>query len=256
MSLDLARTEIPRVDDVIPPTGALLRRLRPTAQALIRRRLRVVLHGTEHVPPTGPVVLASNHIGLLDGPLMAIFSPRPVHALTKREMFEGRTGRGLRLSGQIPLDRVMTDPLAIKICLRVLRDGGVVGIYPEGTRGTGEFRHVHGGVAYLALVSGAPVVPLVMFGTRPDGGGMNAVPEKGTTVHMVYGPPIRVEPTPWPRSREQVRTTAVLLHREFLVHLERAHELTGRALPGPITDLSPDDVVATRPVSLKEHLDD
>lgn len=244
------------LDGVVPPSDGLLRRLRPTAQALIRRRIDVVLHGTEQFPATGPVILASNHIGLVDGPLMTIFSPRPVHALTKREMFEGRTGRGLRLSGQIPLDRVMTDPGAIKTCVRVLADGGVVGIYPEGTRGTGEFRHVHGGVAYLALVSGAPVVPLIMFGSRPDGGGTNAVPQKGATIDMVYGPPIRIAPQPWPRTREQVRRTAVFLHREFLAHLERAQALTGRSLPGPITDLSPDDVVATRPVSLKEHLDD
>ena len=59
----------------------------------------------------------------------------------------------------------------MKTCLRVLRDGGVVGIFPEGTRGAGEFDRFHRGAAYLALVTGAPVVPVVILGTREPGGG-------------------------------------------------------------------------------------
>jgi 1-acyl-sn-glycerol-3-phosphate acyltransferase len=200
------------------------------------------------------VIYCSNHVGLLDGPLLAAFSPRPVHALTKREMFEGRTGRGLRAVGQIPLDRTSVDPRAIKTCLRILSDGGVVAIYPEGTRGSGELHHFHGGAAYLALASGAPVVPLVLFGSRPEGGGVNAVPARGDRIDVVFGRSVSVAQTPWPRTREQVRTTAVLLHKEMLAHLERARALTGRELPGPITDLSPDEVMQTRPVSLKENL--
>ncbi len=256
MTLDLAHTDLPRLDDVRAPTQLLLRGLRPTARAVLRRRMQVELHGAEHVPMSGPVILASNHIALLDGPLMAIFSPRPVHALTKREMFEGKLGWGLRASGQIPLHRTTVDPAGIKRCLRVLADGKVVGVYPEGTRGTGEYPRVHGGAAYLALVSGAPIVPLVMFNSRPHGGGTNALPEPGASVHLVYGAPIHVDRVPWPRTREQVRDTSVLLHREFLAHLDHARELTGCELPGPITDLDPAEVQATRPVSLKEHLND
>ena len=50
------------------------------------------MHGTERVPRTGPVIFASNHTGVIDGPLLAIFSPRPAHALTKVEMFKGCMG--------------------------------------------------------------------------------------------------------------------------------------------------------------------
>ena len=256
MSLELARHDLPRIDDVRPPMYWFLRTFRFLGRFALRRRFQVVIHGAEHFPRTGPVILASNHIALMDGPLMAIFSPRPVHALTKQEMFAGRLGGALRLVGQVKLDRLLVDPLAIKTCLRVLADGKVVGVYPEGTRGSGEYHRVHGGAAYLALVSGAPIVPLVMFGSRPHGGGSNALPAKGATVHMVYGPPLHVDPVPWPRSREQVRATSMLLHREFLAHLDRARELTGCELPGPITDLDPAEVQTTRPVSLKEHLHD
>ena len=83
-----------------------------------------------------------------------------MHALTKKEMFDGRLGRFLLTSGQVPLDRFHSDPGAVKTCLRVLRDGGAVGIFPEGSRGGGEFDRFHRGAAYLGLVSGAPIVPV------------------------------------------------------------------------------------------------
>jgi len=238
------------------PSDRILRLGRPLARRIIRSRFTVVSHDEHHVPRTGPALIASNHIGLMDGPLMGIFGPRPVHALTKREMFEGGTGRVLRAAGQIPLDRMLVDPLAIKTCLRVLAGGGLVGVYPEGTRGSGELNHLHAGLAYLALASGAPVVPLVMFGSRPPDGGVNSVPARGDRVDMVYGAPLSFPRQGWPRTREQVRATSALLHRALLDHLAAARTLTGRELPGPIPDLSPDDVVMNAPASTKEMLDD
>ena len=151
-------------------------------------RYDVRIHDDHLVPRTGPAVIASNHVGLLDGPLLAAFAPRVVHALTKKEMFEGRTGAFLRAVGQIPLSRYDADPAAIKDCLKVLREGGVVGIYPEGTRGDGELRHFHTGAAYLALVTGAPVVPLVVFGTREPGGGTDSGPPAGRPIRLRVRP--------------------------------------------------------------------
>ena len=84
--------------------------MRPIAVRVMGRRWPVTVHGAEHVPASGGVILAANHIGLLDGPLLATYAPRPVHALTKREMFDGRLGGFLRGTGQIPLDRFATDP--------------------------------------------------------------------------------------------------------------------------------------------------
>ena len=246
--------DLPRVDTVRPPHDRFFRTFRPSGRAALRTLWRVRNHGTHHLPERGPVILASNHVGLMDGPLLAIFCPRPVHALTKREMFDGRTGHGLRAVGQIPLARTEVDPAAVKTCLRVLDRGKVVGIYPEGARGAGDFTHLHAGVAYLALASGAPVVPVVNFGTRPPGGGRNALPRRGGRIDFVYGAPVRVPRRPWPRTREQVRDTALFLHRELLAHLDRARAETGLDLPGPIADPTPQDVLVTRPVSTKENL--
>ena len=232
--------DLPRTEAVPPPRRLLLQTLRPTARALLRRRFGVrVLHG-QRVPQEGPVIVAGNHVGILDGPLLAIFTPRPVHALTKEEMFTGRMGTLLRSSGQIPLNRYAADPRAIKTCLRVLSDGGTIGVFPEGGRGDGELRRFHHGAAYLALVTGAPVVPLMMFGTRPPGGGLGAVPEKGSDdVVLWYGEPWHVEPVPWPRSRAAVLDASALLRERMLADLDAAKAETGRTLPGPIPGPTP-----------------
>jgi len=216
------------------PTRFLIRTLRPTARFVVRRRFSVALHGLEHVPADGPVILASNHVGVADGPLLAIFSPRPVHALTKEEMFAGRLGRFLHLSGQVPLDRFNSDPAAVKACLRVLRDGGVVGIFPEGSRGSGEFHRFHRGAAYLGLATGAPIVPVIQLGTREPGAGSSALPKRGGHVDLVYGPPHTFPAMPWPRTKQAVEDASRTLRDVMVAHLEHAKALTGRTLPGPI----------------------
>jgi 1-acyl-sn-glycerol-3-phosphate acyltransferase len=233
-SRSVAHFDLPRSHDAVHPSHRLLRALRPAARAWFRSRYDVRVHGVEHVQPQGPHIIASNHLGLVDGPLLGAFAPRPVHALTKKEMFEGRTGVALRAVGQIPLSRHEVDPSAIKDCLRVLRDGGVVAIYPEGTRGSGEFHHMRSGVAYLALVTGAPVVPLAVFGTREAGGGIDSVPPRGSRFDLVYGPPVYWEPHPWPRRQVHVRQVADSLRKTFLDHLVEARRITGRELPGPV----------------------
>lgn len=216
------------------PGAEWLARQAPRAAALVRRWWDVRVDGLELVPRTGPVVLAANHIGVVDGPLLVALAPRPVHALTKVEMFEGRAGRVLRRAGQIPLERGGVDLSAVRTSLRVLRDAGVVGIFPEGHRGAGEYDLFRNGAAYLAMVTGAPVVPVTFFGTRPPGGGKNSVPPRGARVDIVYGEAWRTPQQEWPRTREQVRTTSALLRQHLLGELERARALTGRELPGPL----------------------
>jgi 1-acyl-sn-glycerol-3-phosphate acyltransferase len=238
----LEHRDLPRTLDAVHPPHRLLRAVRPVARAVLARRHDIRLHGLEHVPARGAAVIASNHIGLLDGPLMAAFTPRPVHVLTKKEMFEGHTGRFLRAVGQVPLARHEVDVGAVKDSVRVLREGGLVGIYPEGSRGDGELRVFHRGVAYLALVTGAPVVPLVMFGTRERGGGVDSIPRKGARFDFVYGPPVYLEQHSWPRTQAEVRRTAADLRNRLVAHLVDAMALTGRPLPGPIPGVDPDDL--------------
>jgi 1-acyl-sn-glycerol-3-phosphate acyltransferase len=217
------------------PPRLMLRSLRPLARAYTRRRYAVVVHHPERVPSAGPVIMAANHVGWLDGPTLTVHTPRPVHALTKQEMFVGRMDAFLRRAGQISLDRFNPDPLAMKTCLRVLEDGGVIGIFPEGSRGGGELELFKGGAAYLALVSGAPVVPASLFGTREPGQDSHSRPAKGAApVEVVFGEPWRIEAKTWPRTKQDVHDASASLRSHMLQALADAKELTGRTLPGPL----------------------
>ncbi|MGD9958694.1 lysophospholipid acyltransferase family protein [Nocardioides sp.] len=240
----------PRTIDVPPIRERTLQLLRPSVRAVMGRRWDVRLHGLEQVP-AGPHIVASNHLGLMDGPLLAAYHPHAVHALTKQEMFHGVPGLVLRAAGQVSLDRWSADPGAIKACIRILRDGGVVGVYPEGGRGAGEFTQIRAGAAYLALVTGAPVVPLAVFGTRDPGGDTNSRPRRGAPIDFVYGAPVRIEPVAFPRTQEQIRRSTVFLHEALCAHLDAARALTGRELPGPLPTESPSATAST-----KEHIDD
>ncbi len=221
-----AHLELPRTDTVPHPKRYLLEPLRPLARWIIRRRYDVVVHHPERVPATGPVVFAANHAGVIDGPLLAIFAPRPVHALTKIEMFGGRLGTFLLHSGQVPLDRFRTDVAAVRSCLRVLRDGRAIGIFPEGRRGSGELERFHRGL-----------------------------PPRGGRIDVVIGRPTGVPARAWPRTREQVEATSRSLWEHMRAELDDARRLTGRELPGPLPpgDLEPDP--ATGVLSLPEAPD-
>lgn len=227
-------TELPRSDRARYPRRAMLSGLRPVARFVIRRRCEVRVHGVDNVPTRGPVIFAANHMGVADGPILATFGPRPVHALTKIEMFDSRLAWVLRGAGQIPVDRFHTDPAAVKTCLRVLRDGGAVGIFPEGRRGGGDLERFHRGAAYFGLASGAPIVPVIFLGTREPGGHTESLPARRGTVDMLFGTPYSLPATPWPRTREQVGHASALLREHLLTTLDHALAITGRDLPGPL----------------------
>lgn len=148
--------------------------------------------GAEHVPATGPVILAPNHVGFIDGPLLFGAAPRPVHSLTKDEMFRGPVGWVLRGVGQVPVKRDAPDRTVLQTVLAVLDAGRVVAIYPEGTRGTGEFAELRPGLAWFALRSGSPVVPVVFIGSGARGRTLGALPGLRARIDVVFGPAVRL----------------------------------------------------------------
>jgi len=203
---------------------------------LVRRllaRYDVHVQGLDRIPPAGPVILASNHIGYLDGPLLFGTAHRKIHALVKESMFEGPMGLGLNLMGQIRVDRFNPDPLAVKRALRVLRGGGALSIYPEGARGRGDVASTKRGAAYLALVTGAPVVPVACLGTRLGGASLESKPPYGSRLDLVVGEAIRFDAVPWPRTKERVGEVRSLIREALAAHVMSACELTGRMLPDP-----------------------
>lgn len=193
-------------------------------------RTRIVDDGL--FPATGPVVMAANHSGLIDGPLVMGLAPRPVHFMVKQEMFHGIPGAILRGMGQIPVDRTVADRTAIGKTLAVLARGDVVGVFPEGTRGLGDVSSVHAGVTFLALASGAPIVPVACLGTRPEGAGPGRLVRPFSRLAVVFGEPFQLEaPAGMPR-REANRVLTEHLRQRLAAHVHASSDRTGIPLYG------------------------
>jgi 1-acyl-sn-glycerol-3-phosphate acyltransferase len=132
--------------------------------------LRVRVHHSERIPAAGPVVLVANHSAFVDGPLLFGLLRRRAVFLVKQEMFRGPVGPLLGRIGQLAVRRGAPDRRPLIAAVAVLRAGGLVGVFPEGTRGAGEVAAAQHGAAWLARAGGAVVLPVVCRGTRrPDG---------------------------------------------------------------------------------------
>lgn len=186
---------------------------------LARALFAVRVTGAHHVPPSGPVLLAGGHTGLLDGPLLFLLSPRRTALLAKAEIFVGPWPRLWGWLDVLPVHRGSADRAALKAGLSVLERGGALAVFPEGTRGTGRLEQVADGLAYLALRSGAPVVPVAFTGTQqalPKG---SARPRLRTPVHLAFGPPVHLPSSGDPRARSTVRAAAEQLRLALVDHL-------------------------------------
>ncbi|MCW2810294.1 MAG: 1-acyl-sn-glycerol-3-phosphate acyltransferase [Friedmanniella sp.] len=200
---------------------------------ILRFWWRARVHGTEHVPTSGAVILAANHIGLLDGPVIVALTGRLTFAMAKHELFVGPGGRLLAHLGQISLNRRQVDIRAINRAVQVLRSDRVLAVFPEGVRTGGEVSYARGGAAYLAMVSGAPVIPVAILGTREPGHTQSQMPRRGSPIHIVYGEPIAVPQQPWPRRKQLVAEWTEHVRTRLADHVVAAQALTGLPLPGP-----------------------
>ena len=106
--------ELPRTDDLPAAAVSARRCLRRGRGPYFRRRYELTVHHEDRFPRTGPVLMAPNHLSLLDGPLLGAIAPRMLHQLGKIEAFGGLQGRMLHRVGQIPIDRSGYDVLAIR----------------------------------------------------------------------------------------------------------------------------------------------
>ena len=148
---------------------------------------RLDVRGIHQVPTQGPVILAANHVGFLDGPLLLAVAPRPTHVLAKSELFASRLRPLLSWAGQISVDYRQPDRRALHSAVATLQAGHAVGIFPEGHRSTGAMDYARSGVGYLAAKTGAPVVPVAIMGTRHSGKSADWVPRPGAHLAVVFG---------------------------------------------------------------------
>ena len=156
----------------------------------LRHRPRIT--GREHVPKHGPVLLASNHLASLDTILIPSFAPRRVQFLAKESLFRSRLGKWFFTSiGAIPVHREASSAAqgALDAGRKVLGAGSVFAVFPEGSRSRdGRLYRGRSGAAWLALETGATVVPIGLVGTN------RALREvrtgKPPRVAIHYGPPV------------------------------------------------------------------
>lgn len=166
----------------------------PVARAI----WRPTVTGLEHVPRSGPVILASNHLSFIDSTMIPVVVPRKVVFLAKSDYFTGTGIKGALVRawfeglGMLPVDRDDSKSAiaSLDTALEVLGRGEAFGIYPEGTRSRdGRLYRGRTGVAHLALSAGAPVVPVGLKGTQ-DVQPIDATLPRIKAVSVAFGAPI------------------------------------------------------------------
>ncbi|MEU4669512.1 lysophospholipid acyltransferase family protein [Amycolatopsis sp. NPDC023774] len=131
----------------------------------LRSAFRIRVHGRDRMPGAGPVVVIANHSSMIEPQLIFGMLPRRSAFVVKAEMFKGAAGRFLRAIGQIPVKRGEIDRTPLMTAVGVLKAGGVIGIFPEGTRGAGDVGVAEKGAAWLVRAAGATVLPVATRGT-------------------------------------------------------------------------------------------
>ena len=207
----------------------------------LRAVFRPTVEGAHHVPRTGGVILASNHLSFIDSIVIPMVAPRQVHFLAKASYFTGTGVKGAAMRawmtsmGMIPVERDDKRAAAqsLEIALGVLQRGGAFGIYPEGTRSRdGRLYRGRTGVAHLALETGAPVVPVGLAGT-PDIQPIGSNRPRIAHATIRFGEPLhfaeRYADVPAGKARRQVTDEI----------MDAIHGLTGQELAGDYNEHPP-----------------
>lgn len=165
---------------------------------LVATFARWEIEGIERVPLDGPLVIIANHLNLLDPPLIAASTPRRVHPMAKRELFETPlVGWALWPYGAFPVRRFSADMGALRAARNLLRHDAAVLMFPEGTRSKDARLHpALPGAAMVALLAGAPVLPVAITGTeavRLPGSLLGVLRGRRPHLRVVFGEPLRLD---------------------------------------------------------------
>jgi 1-acyl-sn-glycerol-3-phosphate acyltransferase len=158
-------------------------------RAISKPLFALTVEGEEHVPATGPLIVAANHRSYLDPPLLGAWFPRTVHWMAKKELFKiALFGPLIRAVHAFPVDREQADLGSIRRALHILKEGGIVGVFPEGARNiTGDVQ-AKGGAVMLAAVAGCPLIPVYLENTAQAVRRLRA-----SHVRVVIGEPMRFQ---------------------------------------------------------------
>ncbi|GAB3617852.1 lysophospholipid acyltransferase family protein [Okibacterium endophyticum] len=215
--------------------------LAPVVRLIYRPRVS----GRRNVPKTGPVIIASNHLSFIDSIAIPVAAPRRVRFLAKSSYFEGKGVSGwvtrtfFSAIGAIGVRRGAGQAAqeALDQGRRVLESGGAFAIYPEGTRSLdGRLYRGRTGVAWLALATGARVVPVGLIGTdevMPVG---TRMPKRSPRATIVFGTPLDV-------SRHGPATSGRARRHATDEIMSAIHDLTGQELANAYNESPPADTI-------------
>jgi 1-acyl-sn-glycerol-3-phosphate acyltransferase len=201
-------------------------------RALARGYWNTEVRGLGNVPADGPVIVAGNHAGLIDGPVVHGVLRRGSHFLVLRDMFRGPLRPILSGSGQIAVHGSGREALAQ--ARGVLLRGDVVGVFPEGTRGQGTAESIQGGAAWLALHTHAPVIPVALLGTRHTGEGVNVWPRPRRRILVEFGAPVPLQPPAHLRGRARQQWAEHHVAQALREHVARVATTTDIKLPADV----------------------
>lgn len=149
--------------------------------------------GRGHIPPRGPVLLVSNHLSHLDVLVLGILLPRPLNYVARSSLFFPPLGWFIRSLGAFPINREGMGAEGFKETLRRTRAGGVVTLFPEGTRTEdGNLGEMKSGIARLVARTNAPVVPAAIAGTFEAWPKSRRLP-RPHPLRVHFGPPIAID---------------------------------------------------------------
>lgn len=162
---------------------------------LLRMYCRGRVTGAEHLPATGPALIAANHASVLDPPFLGAATRRPLTYLARATLFDHRLfGAVIRRTNAIPVDRDGGGPAGLRVVLQALAAGRAVVLFPEGTRTRdGRLQPLKPGVGLIALKSAAPVVPAWIEGSFRVLGRNRRLP-RPARVEVRFGPPVDLDP--------------------------------------------------------------
>src|ERR671915_1262811 len=172
-------------------SGWLYALVRGIVAPLFRLYFRMHISGAEHLPGTGAAIVAPNHKSFWDSFFIAACTRRHVRFMAKTELIQARYGRVLVRLGAFPVRRGEADEDALETARTILRQGGLLALFPEGTRvrDPDNLGHPRRGAGRLALETGAPLVPCAIAGTEKIFRGGVPVPRR---VQVAFSEPIPV----------------------------------------------------------------
>lgn len=188
------------------------------------------VRGRSNVPKKGAGIVVVNHVGFIDGPVVHGVIPRLNFFLIRADMFKGALKPLLTWAAQIPVHGDGRSALAKG--LAVLRRGDIVGVFPEGTRGSGSAEQVHGGAAWLAVQSGAPIIPTALLGTRLPGESVNLWPKPRRKLLVAFGEPVQLDLPPELKGRARQAAASEQVAAALRAQLATTLATTHLVLPG------------------------